>query len=167
MSVAFPSLNGTGLPAVMPSIMNCTAPPGPPKLAPMAETVATTESSVAVPTVAGPCNVVMVRYSWRQHLDHAHHSHIFVLKNVAVIEKRPHDVGIAKIHAQLHAGIRTRAIPIRQIDRVAQCAVIHRLAIDLQHAEVDLVNVEDVIFLRPILNRPILHRALCTTMFGG
>ena len=39
-------------------------------------------------------------------------------------------------------------------------AFLHRLAVDLEHAEVDLVNVEDVVLRSAILDGPIFHRAL-------
>ena len=38
------------------------------------------------------------------HANRAHHAAVFVLQNMTVIEECPDGVGVAKIHAQFHAG---------------------------------------------------------------
>ncbi len=46
------------------------------------------------------------------HLDLGHHAAIFVVEDVAVIDKRTRNFGIAEIHADGHAGIGQRAVPV-------------------------------------------------------
>ena len=47
------------------------------------------------------------------YLDLSHHAPILMIQDVAVIEKRPRNFRIAKIHTDRHAGVRHRTIPIR------------------------------------------------------
>ena len=82
-----------------------------------------------------------------------------MLQNVAVIDEGANDVRIAKIHAQLHAGIGSAATPEGQIDGVANGWIVHRLAVDFEHLEMNLMDVEDVIFERCIFDHPVLDRA--------
>ena len=76
-----------------------------------------------------------------------------------MIDEGADDIRIAEIHAHLHAGIRPTPAPVRQIDRIADGRIIDRLAIDLKHLEMNLMDVEDVIFQRRVFDHPVFHRA--------
>ena len=77
-----------------------------------------------------------------------------------MIEKCPDSVGIRKIHSQLHAGVRTFAAPVRQVERVPHCGVVDSLAINLQDLEMNLMNVKDVVLGRAVLDGPVFDIAL-------
>ncbi len=84
---------------------------------------------------------------------------VFVLQNVAVVDKGSDDVGIAEVHAHLDAGIRAAAVPVRDVDGIADRGIVDRLAIDRENLEVNLVDMEDVIFRGAVLDDPVLDGA--------
>jgi hypothetical protein len=63
----------------------------------------------------------------RQHLDLAHHAAIFVFQNVAVIDEGSEDIGIAEVHSNRNAVVRSCSTPVRNIHGVAQRRVVYRL----------------------------------------
>ena len=94
-------------------------------------------------------------------LNHAHHAAVFVFEKMAVVEKRADDLGIAKIHAELDAGkLRAGAVPVRDIDGVAQEGLVERDAVPFLEHEMDLMDMEGVQFARAIFDDPVLDIAL-------
>ncbi len=91
------------------------------------------------PLLDGLSNPHLLRWI---HLNLGHHAAVFVVENVAVIHKGSGDIGIPKIHAQGHAGIRASARPIRNLDRVLKVGIRDRHSVDCHNQKVDLVNVE-------------------------
>src|SRR5271155_5248666 len=60
------------------------------------------------------------------HTNRSHHAAVFVLEQVAVIDEGAHAVGIAKIHAQLYAGILERAaVVVGHVDGIAEKRLVH------------------------------------------
>ena len=136
MNVACPFETGTALPMRLPSSANCTVPvnAGPPDVAAITVAVRVTleltfTSVDDAPIARGRCD------ARRQHLNRVHHAAVFVLQDVAVIDKRADDARIAEIHAQSCAWIGPAAAPIGQVNRVADGRVIYRLAVDGEHLE--------------------------------
>ena len=79
------------------------------------------------------------------HLDDAHHAAVFVFQQVAVVEKRAYDIGIAEIHAQLDARkLGTDAVPVGDVDGVAQEGLVDGNAVPFFEHEMDLMDVEGV-----------------------
>src|SRR5689334_12053088 len=54
--------------------------------------------------------------------------------------------------------VRSASLRPRNFNRVAQRLVIHRMPVNLQHAEMYLVNVEHVRFARSIFDSPVFDR---------
>src|ERR1700742_4961844 len=80
-------------------------------------------------------------------------------QNMTVVDECSNNVRITEIHMKFHLGIWPTAAPVRDIDCVAYCRIVNRLTIDLEYLEMNLMNVEDVIFCRAIFNHPILDCA--------
>src|ERR1700732_3151968 len=90
-------------------------------------------------------------------------------EDVAVIDEVS-DVRSTKIHPHFHARIRMSRIPVpvRDLNHVKELPFNVRFllaAVDLeivlrQHQEVYLVEVEFMVLSRPVLNCPVLDRAL-------
>ena len=70
------------------------------------------------------------------------------------------DVGSPEIHAKSDARIGALAAPVGDVDHVAVLAVEAGLPSLCDHEEVNLVDVELVIFARAIFDGPVFHRAL-------
>src|SRR5271168_766371 len=83
----------------------------------------------------------------RQHLNRAHHSPVFVLQQVAVVNNRANDGGVAKIHAQFHAGESGGlAVPKGYVKSVTQEGFVHVSAEAFEQQKVELVNVKGMQF---------------------
>src|SRR5271154_492908 len=90
-----------------------------------------------------------------------HHSPVFVLQQVAMVDKRADDPRVAEIHAQPHARIyRAMPIPILHIDGVPQVWLVQRYPIPFLQDKVNLVDVKRVQFRRAVLDNPVFHVAL-------
>src|SRR5215467_2611207 len=79
---------------------------------------------------------------------------------MAVVDKRPHGVGIAKIHTKAYARIGKRAVrEVGHTDRVTKewFAYGHTQVVD-QH-EMKLMDVESVQLGGPVLDDPVFHSA--------
>ena len=104
-----------------------------------------------------------------QHADDRHHPLILVVEDVAMIDEVA-DILSAKIQPHRHARILVVwiSVPEWNVDHVEQLPLqrLYRLAAVLleiilrHHHEMDLVDVEFVILLRAVLDRPVLDRAL-------
>src|SRR5277367_5234098 len=80
-----------------------------------------------------------------------------MLQKMAVIRKNPNDRRIAKIHAQLYAGIfRSLSIPEWNIDHIAQEWLVNGDSEPFRQHEMNLMNMEGVEFLGTVLDIPIL-----------
>src|SRR5580658_9733506 len=80
---------------------------------------------------------------------------------MAVVQKRADDVGIAKVHAQFYAGkLGTGAVPVGDVDGIAQEGLVDRDAVPFLEHEMDLVDVEGMQFARAIFDDPVLDVAL-------
>jgi hypothetical protein len=83
----------------------------------------------------------------RENTYRTYHSAVFVLQQMAVIDKRPYGIWIAKIHPQGHAWIgRALSLPVRHIDGVPQERLIDWCAVPLRKHEMDLVDVKRMCF---------------------
>ncbi len=80
-------------------------------------------------------------------------------QNVAVINEVA-DIGPAKVHSQLYAGIRSASTPERNLYRVTVLLVQQGFAVLCKKQEVNLMNMELMVFQSTIFNRPILDGAL-------
>src|SRR5271169_6625063 len=98
---------------------------------------------------------------FRYYSNHAHHSSVFMLEQMAVINERADRVWIAEVHSQLHAWICSAlAVPIGDIDRIAQERLIQWHAVPFHKHEMDLMDMERVEFLRPVFDDPVLDVSL-------
>ena len=90
----------------------------------------------------------------------SHHAVILVAQNMAVENEIAH-VRTAKVHPQRYARIRSRAGPVRHVNRIQILpSARYRNSVLRHFEEVNLVNVELVVFERAVLNRPVFHRTL-------
>src|SRR5579871_6355268 len=85
---------------------------------------------------SGACHLSRGKY-----LNLPHHASGLVLHDVALEEKRTHNIRIAEIHAQLHLMVGSACLGPRNLNRVAQRRVIYRTSVNLEHTEMYLVNV--------------------------
>src|SRR5262245_57888823 len=74
-------------------------------------------------------------------------------QDVAVKHKLTDDGRVSEGDQDLH-----RAAD-RKIDDVLPANERHRLAVNLGHLKIELVNVKDVLLVSNVLDRPLLHRA--------
>src|SRR5580698_1595825 len=80
---------------------------------------------------------------------------------MAVKNKVPDSVRIAKIHSQPYTGIgKSSAVIVRNVDGIAQKRLVYRPAAVIKQHEMQLVNMESVEFPRPVFDDPILNRSL-------
>ena len=90
------------------------------------------------------------------HADHSHHPGIFVLEQVAVIDKGSDGVRIAKVHADAHTRVLQHlAREIRDVDGVAQERFIHRRAVPVHQRKMQLVDVKGVQLSGAVFNDPV------------
>ena len=82
-----------------------------------------------------------------------------MLQNVAVIDKGADDIRIAEVQGDGDAGVGALPCPVGQVIGVANSRIVDRYTIHRQHLEVQLMNVEDVVFKRAVLDNPGFHRA--------
>ncbi len=69
-------------------------------------------------------------------------------------------VGIAEVHAHFHAVVRMSVtLPVRDFDGIEHVLIGSGFSIDLQHLEMNLVDVKRMSFKRAVLDRPIFDRA--------
>ena len=95
------------------------------------------------------------------HLNHSHHAAVFVFQQMAVVEERADDIGIAEVHAQLDAGkLGTGAVPVGDVDGVAEEGLVDGDAVPFLEHEMDLMDVEGVQFARAIFDDPVFDVAL-------
>jgi hypothetical protein len=87
-----------------------------------------------------------------------HHAKILVKQNMAVKHKSACDRWIAEIETSLEAVVgMTRALPERDLNRVAQVLIGDGLSIHFQYFEVDLVDVEGMGLKGMVFNGPVFH----------
>src|ERR1022692_180841 len=104
----------------------------------------------------------------RLDMNQAHHAPVFMFQQVAMIGERSDGIRVAEIHAQLHTRVlRSLAVPVSDIDGVSQERFVERNAVPLHEHEMQLMNVERVQFLRPVLDDPVLDIALAHHDVGG
>src|SRR5579863_2222302 len=83
---------------------------------------------------------------------------------MAVKHKSTCDGWIAEIETSLEAMVgMTRALPERNLNRVAQVLIGNGLSIHFQHFEMDLVDVEGMGLKSVIFHSPVFH---CTNVGG-
>ena len=80
-------------------------------------------------------------------------------ENMAVVHEIPNHRP-AEVHSNLDARIRTGSTPIRNLHGIQILSAIHRPAILFQQQEVDLVDMEFVVFLRAVFDCPVFDLAL-------
>src|SRR2546423_11574758 len=94
-------------------------------------------------TYATSRKILRCRSMVRQHANNCHHAAVFVVKNMAMIDKISR-YGPAEIHPHLDPRVATAAGPVWHLIGVAPlpffCGDV--LAVYLQHQEMNLVNVE-------------------------
>ena len=87
-----------------------------------------------------------------------HHAKILVKQNMAVKHKSTCDGWITEIETSLEAVVgMTRALPERDLNRVAQVLIGDGLSIHFQYFEMDLVDVEGMGLKGMVFNGPIFH----------
>ena len=91
--------------------------------------------------------------------DIRHHSLVFVLNDVAVVDELSHDHRIGKRNDDLNDARLDVARRRGQRDHVVVTVEGLRLPVHLRHLEIELVDVEYVRLLRGVLNRPLLDIA--------
>lgn len=90
-----------------------------------------------------------------------------MLEQMAVIDECPHDVGIAKIHAQLDARIGGAApVPVRDVYGVPEESVIDANSVSADKKKMDLVDVESMKLAGAVLDDPVLNIALMDDDIG-
>lgn len=90
----------------------------------------------------------------------SHHAAIDVLHYMTMKWKRAHDSWIAKIHPQDQAGILAKSIPRGQINRVPRGRLLPSHSSSANNDEVQLVDMKNVRFARPVFDCPILYVSL-------
>lgn len=121
---------------------------------------------IAAAASCRPQNAVL--FCGRVDSDDAHHAPVFVLQKVAVIHEGADDAGIAKVHAQFDAGILRRgAIPIGDVDGVAEIGFLNGDPIPFRQEKMDLMDVEGVEFGGAIFDDPVFNVALMDDDVGG
>ncbi len=76
-----------------------------------------------------------------------------------MVDEGSDDVGITEVHPHRDARISALPVPVRDVVGVANRWIVYRYSIDGHYLEVNLVNVEDVIFHGAILDYPIFDGA--------
>lgn len=90
-----------------------------------------------------------------------HHPTIFMLENVAVIWKRPHEVWVTKIQAQLNAGILgSKAVPVGHIYGVSEIRLFDWHSVPGKDEKVRLMDMKRMRFLGPVFDHPVFDLAL-------
>jgi len=85
-----------------------------------------------------------------------------------MVDERADDARIPEIHSQLDAWISGAfAVPILDVDGIAQEWLIYRLSIVLQEQEMKLMDVEGMQFPRPIFDDPVLYVSTSYEKSGG
>src|SRR5271155_3837890 len=80
---------------------------------------------------------------------------------MTMIWKRTDNIGAAKIHAQLHAGIGQHFVFVkRNVNGVAKKRLVYAHARIFEQQEVKLMDVECVQLVRAVFDDPILHVSL-------
>ena len=78
-----------------------------------------------------------------------------------MINESTHRIRIAKIHAQLDARIYQHVVfVIRHVNGIPEKWLVHWLSKVIEQQEVQLMNMEGVQFVGPILDDPIFHGSL-------
>ena len=84
-----------------------------------------------------------------------------MLEDVAVVDERADDVGIAKIHAQPHAGIGQHpAVEVGDVHGIAQEGFVDGNSGPLAQLKVELVDMEIVQLHRAVLDDPVFDVTL-------
>ena len=87
--------------------------------------------------------------------------------DVALVHECANNIGAAEVHAQFRARRRRVSVSVGNIDRVSAHRVFYRVAIDLEHPEVNLMYMENVIFEGCVADDPILHGSLMDNQGWG
>src|SRR5215469_8646095 len=105
-------------------------------------------------------STISPRHHRRQHLNGSHHSSIFMFENMAVKHEGANNRWVPKVHSELHTWIGTSTVPIGQVNRIPLRWVADWASIPGQHFEVDLMDVENMIFASSVLDHPVFDISL-------